>query len=77
MQQEKTLTEQYFDSDDAFKFYNILNGIDYTGIGSYDQETTAKNENGEDYVIGAGITINEATKKRDQAVLDIILKHAP
>lgn len=71
------MTESYYDSDDAYRFYNILNGEDYTGMGRYPSSAEAVNEQGEKYLIGDGMTVCEATKFRDGYVLEQVLKNLP
>lgn len=69
--------EQYYDSDNGYKFYDIINGGDYTGIGFYDEFVEEKREDGETYVRGSGITIAEATLKRDHFILNSIIEMFP
>jgi len=42
------------------KFYNILNGADYSGMGLYPEGEEAEFENGTKYAIGKGRTVKEA-----------------
>ena len=70
-------TEAYYDSDDGFKFYNIINGSDYSGMGRYPEAAESRFEDGTSYVIGAGATVFEATRMRDNYVLDKILRNLP
>jgi len=33
---QKVSSESYYDSDNGFKYYSIINSIDYSGIGLWD-----------------------------------------
>lgn len=68
--QKISQTEQYYDSDAGFKFYNIINGADYTGIGLYEQDILEKEPL-------AGDEIWKATQKRDNKFLEDMLANVP
>jgi hypothetical protein len=53
----EAVNESYFDDLNTWRWYCIVNGADYTGIGHYDNAELVKNEKGEEYIIGAGTTI--------------------
>ena len=72
-QQKPNAAEQYYQSDNAYRFYNICNGEDYTGMGRYPDAAESQFEDGTKYIIGAGATVEQATRLRDDFVLNKIL----
>jgi len=74
---EQLKNESFYDEQNTFKWYCIINGADYTGIGHFKRGEMVKNEYGEEYMIGSDLINQEATKQRDLDVLNVILKNAP
>ena len=66
--QEKPVSEVYYDSDYAWKFYSIVNSSDYSGMGIWEQQAEQDYE-GYVYPRGEGRSIREATMVRDQRML--------
>jgi hypothetical protein len=66
---DQKVNESFYDDINTWRWYCIMCGADYTGIGHYDRAEVVKNEKGEEYVIGSGTTNGEATKQRDLDVL--------
>jgi len=66
-------SKKYYDSDDGFNFYSIINTVDYSGIGIYpemvDEEDTLTEET---YKRGSGVSVRDATLKRNLKMLRFI-----
>ena len=75
---KKNVSEVYYDSDSAFKFYSIINGIDYSGIGRFPSMVNEIDPtNNKEYNRGDGLSVTDATMKRDEKMLGDILQHMP
>ena len=67
---------KYYDSDDAFNYYNILYSEDYSGIGLYLGSEEVKDPvTGERLKIGKGVSVADAVLTRDKKTLSKILSH--
>ena len=74
MQGEQVTSEvdKYYSSDNGYRFYDIINGGDYTGLGMYPDFKTEKREDGSEYPRGDKQTVAEATLRRDRFILQSI-----
>ena len=43
---EQVINEGFYDDQNTWRWYCIMCGADYTGIGHYDKAEVVKNENG-------------------------------
>lgn len=68
---------KYYNSDDGWRFYTIVNGSDYSGVGRYDNQCEETDDTGYKYIRGDNVDITAATKKRDEEVLQFVLGNAP
>lgn len=75
-QDAKIASETYYDSDCGFKYYSIINSVDYSGMGIFPElvaETDQKT--GKEYQRGDGLSVRDATIERDLKMLALILEH--
>ena len=74
----KASSETYYNSDDGFKYYSIINSVDYSGIGLWDHMVEHVDPmSGRSYKRGDGRSIRDATMERDKYVLDLIRREIP
>jgi len=77
-QDSKPASEVYYDSDNGFKYYSIINSTDYSGMGIFPELVTETDPTtGKEYQRGEGLSVRDATIKRDQKMLALILEHIP
>ena len=72
-----SVAEEYYDSDKGFKFYSIVNSVDFSGIGLYPEEHTEIDQLGNEYPRGDCLGIRDATIARNVKLLEIMKKYAP
>ena len=72
-----SVAEEYYDSDKGFKFYSIVNSVDFSGIGLYPEEHTEVDQLGNEYPRGDCLGIRDATIARNVKLLEIMKKYAP
>ena len=59
------MNADYYDSDDGWRFYTIINGSDYSGVGRYQNQVEETAEDGYKFIRGEDTDITAATRKRD------------
>jgi len=78
VQNTKPSSEVYYDSDSGFKYYSIINSIDYSGMGIFPELVTeTEPATGKQYPRGEGLSIRDATIKRDEKMLALIVENIP
>lgn len=74
----KASSETYYNSDDGFKYYSIINSIDYSGMGIWDHTVEHIDPlSNKAYKRGDGRSIRDATIERDKKMLKLIQDHMP
>jgi hypothetical protein len=74
----KTSSETYYNSDDGFKYYSIINSTDYSGMGIWDTMVEQIDPlSSKIYQRGEGRSIRDATMQRDAKVLQLIRQYMP
>lgn len=71
--QEVQASESYYNSDNGFKYYSIINSVDYSGMGIWDDMVEHTEPlSGKIYKRGEGRSIRDATIERDKKMLRLI-----
>ena len=66
-------SESYYNSDNGFKYYSIINSVDYSGMGIWDDMVEHTEPlSGKIYKRGEGRSIRDATIERDKKMLRLI-----
>ena len=74
----KVSSETYYNSDDGFKYYSIINSVDYSGMGIWDEMVEHTDPFSKKlYKRGEGRSIRDATIERDKKMLRLIRQHMP
>ena len=74
----KVSSETYYNSDDGFKYYSIINSVDYSGMGIWDEMVEHTDPFSQKlYKRGEGRSIRDATIERDKKMLKLIRQHMP
>jgi len=69
----KATSETYYNSDDGFKYYSIINSADYSGMGIWDEMVEHTDPlNNKVYQRGNKRSIRDATILRDQKMIKLI-----
>ena len=76
--QSSDLARDHYSSNNAFKYYSIIQSPDYSGIGIYPSEREEIDPEGRTYARGAGVdSVREANILRDQKTCNLLLKYGP
>ena len=71
-------SESYYNSDDGFRYYSLVNSVDYSGMGIWDETVECVDPiNGYKYKRGNGRSVRDATMVRDDKMLKLIKDHMP
>lgn len=74
----KVSSELYYDSDAGFKYYSIINSVDYSGMGIWDETVEHQDPLSKVmYKRGNGRSVRDATILRDQKMLKLITENMP
>ena len=74
----KLSAQTYYNSDDGFKYYSIINSVDYSGMGIWDNMVEQTDPLSKKvYKRGEGRSIRDATIERDKKMLGLIRQHMP
>ena len=69
----KASSEVYYNSEDGFKYYSIINSVDYSGMGIWDTMVEHTDPlSSKVYKRGDGRSIRDATIERDKKMLGLI-----
>ena len=71
-------SESYYNSDDGFKYYSIVNSTDYSGMGIWEETVDHVDPiNNFKYKRGNGRSVRDATMVRDEKMLKLIKDNMP
>lgn len=74
--QENQTSENYYNSDDGFKYYSIINSADYSGMGIWEDMVEQIDPLSQKaYKRGSGRSIRDATIERDKKMIKLIREH--
>lgn len=76
-EEQAAFNAKYYNSDDGWRFYTMVNGSDYSGVGRYEGQIEETAPDGFKYIRGDTVDITAATRKRDEEVLQYVLANAP
>ena len=66
MQADKVSSEKYYDSESGFRYYSIINSVDYSGMGIWDETVFDVDPlSQKTYKRGNGRSVRDATILRD------------